>query len=77
MDTRYPELASAIERRGIKKKVIALACDLSEKGFYNKYTGKHPFTWPETKKIQSTFFPDIPIDRLFAEQMDATDRNSA
>ena len=77
MDAKYPNLASAIEQRGIKKKAIALACSISEKGFYNKYTGKHPFTWPETKTIQSTFFPDIPIDMLFIERTDRPQRDSA
>lgn len=68
MDIKYPVLAGEIARRGIKKKAIAQACGLSEKSFYNRMAGKNPFTWPETRIIQSTFFPDIPKEKLFEDE---------
>ena len=67
MEATYPTLVGEIATRGIKKSAIARACNLSERGFYNKLSGISPFTWPETKIIQSTFFPDIGIEELFAK----------
>ena len=70
----YPNLASEIAKRGIKKCVIASTIGISSRAFYNKMSGLVPFTWPETCAIRDTFFPDMNKDTLFAK---SDDRNSA
>lgn len=67
MPTCYPNLAGEIARRGIKKKAIASSIHVCEKSFWKKMNGKVPFTWPEVKTIRKTFFPDMDVAYLFAE----------
>ena len=67
MYIRYPNLASEIAKRGIKKRVIAERLGVSERTLYSKMTGKVEFTWPETCTINAIFFPDMEKDVLFAE----------
>ena len=68
MPIKYPVLESEIARRGIKKKTIYSKLGISGKSLYNKLIGISPITWVEVCKIQSTFFPDIPKEDLFATE---------
>ena len=64
----YSKLVGEIAARGMKRTVIAKALGISTKTLYNKISGKAPFTWPEVLLTQKRFFPDIPLDVLFAEE---------
>lgn len=66
MSAEYPNLATEIVKRGIKKCAIASTLGISGRSLYNKMTGKVSFTWPETCTIRDTFFPDMEKDFLFA-----------
>lgn len=63
----YPVLAGEIAKRGIKKTAIAESIGVSDKAFRNKMNGTSTFTWPEVKKINHQFFPDLTPDELFSE----------
>lgn len=62
---KYPNLVAEIAKRGIKKQAISSALGISYKSFYNKISGRVPFTWPETCIIRGTFFPDMSLEVLF------------
>ena len=64
----YNNLDVQIYSKRIKYSTIAETLGITEKTLKKKVHGKTPFTWPETKKIQQCFFPDIPLDILFAEE---------
>lgn len=66
MNAVYPNLASEIAKRGIKKCVIATTLGISSRALYNKMSGHAPFTWPETCTIKEAFFPDVSKDFLFS-----------
>ena len=61
----YPVLAAEMAKKGIRKKQIAEAAGINYKSFYNKWTGKTPFTWPEVCRIREAFFPGMTSDELF------------
>ena len=63
----FPILEAEIARRGIKKKDIAKALGLSNKGMSNKMTGKTELTLSEIIGIQK-FIPDVPIGMLFSHE---------
>lgn len=62
----FPVLAGEIAKRGIKKCAISTALGISGRAFYNKMSGRVPFTWPEVCGINERFFPDMSKDELFA-----------
>ena len=62
----YPVLSVEMAKRGIDKKQIAQAADISYKAFYNKFYGIAPFTWDEVSAIRKKLFPDMASDSLFA-----------
>jgi len=62
---KYEYLERMIEKRGIRKTIIARVVGISPKTLTNKVNGKAAFTWPEVQAIQSQFFPDIEKDVLF------------
>lgn len=65
MVIKYPVLTGEIARRGMIRSRMAKAIGVSPRSFYNKMTGKAPFTWEEVCTIQSQFFPDITKEELF------------
>ena len=62
----FPRLVSEIAIRGIKKVAIAERIGVSRQTLQKKIRGVVPFTWPEACIIQSTFFPGVSKDDLFA-----------
>ena len=62
-----PNLEAEIARNKIKKKAIANALDLSERGLQKKMKGESPFTFPEAEAIRDTFFPDKALEYLFEQ----------
>jgi len=61
----FPVLESEIAKRGIKKKDIAAALQISPRSFSQKITGKVDFWYKEVCIIQNTFFKDVTKDSLF------------
>ena len=76
MPVKYPVLVSEIAARGIRRKDIAAALDLSYRAFYSKMRGDTSFSWEETCSIQTMFFPDIQKDILMSPIL-ATEKVSA
>lgn len=68
MQQTFPTLITEIARRGIKKKTLAESVGICGKALKNKLDGKTAFQLDEVREIQRTFFPDIPIDELFAAE---------
>lgn len=62
----YPNLESAIAVRGITKRSIAKAANVSNRQFYEKLKGNVSFDWEEVCAIQETFFPDMTKEHLFS-----------
>ena len=60
-----PNLEAEIARNNIKKKAIASAISLSERGLQKKLKGESSFTFPEAEAIRDTFFPDKDLEYLF------------
>lgn len=60
----YPVLEGKIAERGIRKKTIAEALNITPRAFGMKMSGKTEFTWPEVEAIQGIFFKDMSIDSL-------------
>ena len=61
----YPTLNDMIEKRGIKRNVMAKTIGVTEKTLRNKLQGKSKFGVDEVVLIQETHFPDISIEVLF------------
>ena len=61
----YPTLNDMIEKRGIKRNVMAKTIGVTEKTLRNKLQGKSKFDVDEVVLIQETHFPDISIEVLF------------
>lgn len=74
MNVVFPNLASEIAKRGVKKCAISSTLGISGRSLYNKMSGRVPFTWPETCAIRDNFFPDMDKDYLFRR---AGDQDSA
>ncbi len=62
-----PNLEAEIARNNIKKKAIANAIDLSERGLQKKLKGESSFTFPEAEAIRDTFFLDMDLEYLFEQ----------
>ena len=65
---KFETLEYLIEKRGIRKSVIARELGISEKTLRHKMQGKSKFSWEEACKIQCSFFPDIDKDTLLIEK---------
>lgn len=69
----YHFLNREIEKRGIRKTVIARWLKISNRTLQNKIAGKTDFTWTEATSLQQQFFPDIDVETLLeAESTDKT-----
>ena len=69
---KYKNLGNLIEKRGIKKTVIAKTVGITERSLGYKLSGTYPFTWEQVCKIQKSFFPDMTKDDLFATDGELT-----
>lgn len=63
----FPVLIGEMAKREVPKRALADSIGVCYKALNNKLNGKAPFTWPEVKVIRQEFFPDIPIEKLFAQ----------
>lgn len=60
----YPVLEQMIFERGIKKKDVAKALNITPRGLSLKLTGRRKFLWDEACIMQEQFFPDVDKDEL-------------
>lgn len=58
-------LKDVIEKRGVRKTVIANRLGVSDRTLRSKLDGNSPFTWEQVGTIQREFFPDIEKEELF------------
>lgn len=65
MTVVFPTLVGEMAKRGIKKATVADRIGISVRAFYNKLSGKAPFTWDEVLTITNCFFPDMDPATLF------------
>lgn len=72
----YPILESEIAKRGIKKKDIASALQISQRSFSQKINGKLHFWYDEACLIQKTFFKDVTKDSLFSHETDSESKET-
>lgn len=63
----YPNLEAEMARKKLTNIEISKACDMTEKSFSNKRTGKTDFTLKEIKIIKQTFFPSCTLEYLFSD----------
>lgn len=63
---RYPILEGKIAERGIRKKSIAQALNISPRALSNKLNGKSDFTWNEVVTIQEMYFMDVTKEELMS-----------
>lgn len=61
----FAYLKNLIEKRGVRRTVIARRLEISERTLRNKLEGSSPFTWEQASVIQREFFPDVEKDELF------------
>ncbi|KAF5044733.1 hypothetical protein DSECCO2_488720 [anaerobic digester metagenome] len=61
----FAYLKNLIEKRGVRRSVIARRLEISERTLRNKLEGCSPFTWEQVSVIQREFFPDVEKDKLF------------
>lgn len=60
----YPALEGKIAERGILKKDIAAALNITQRALGDKLNGRTEFTWSEVVRMQGAFFADVPKDTL-------------
>lgn len=60
-------LEAEMARDQIKRIDLARLLNLSSRAVYGKISGETKFTTSEAIKIQKTYFPNLPIEYLFAE----------
>lgn len=72
MKSTYPVLDAERAARGISKKAIYSKLGITARSYYNKTHGISPLGWNEACVIQTTFFPDVSKDKLFANNMPET-----
>lgn len=70
----YPVLTENISIRGVTRSDIAKELGISPRSLLNKMRGLSAFKWQEALFIQHRFFPDIPIEKLFAEAKDLPEK---
>ena len=73
----YPNLISAMAVREISQSALANSIGVSMKTFRKKLNGDTEFKFGEAEKIQASYFPDIPILRLFARAEPPDEKESA
>jgi hypothetical protein len=62
----YPNLSAEMARRGLRQKDIIPVLNTNRPATVSeKLNGKAPLLIDEAFKIQSAFFPDLPLDYLF------------
>lgn len=66
MAAKYPVFEDKISERGIKKKAIASAINVSYRTLKNKMAGDTAFTWDEVCTIQARFLPDMELKEIFS-----------
>ncbi|MBS7174921.1 MAG: hypothetical protein KH056_01915 [Clostridiales bacterium] len=66
-EKKYPVLERLIFERGIKKKDIAKALNITPRGLSLKLSGKRRFLWDEVCIMQEQFFTDVDKDELLKE----------
>ena len=69
-ERKYPVLERLIFERGIKKKDIAQAINITPRGLSLKLSGKKRFLWDEACIIQEQFFSDVSKDDLLKRGTD-------
>jgi hypothetical protein len=65
MNTVYPVLTGAIATKGLKKVAIANTLGITAKTFLNKLSGKSCLSLPQAQQIRNTYFPEMPLEKLF------------
>lgn len=61
-------IKTALEKKGITKKMYAEFLGISEKSAYNKIKGITAFTMPEANKTKHVLFPEYDIEYLFSTE---------
>lgn len=64
----YPTLESLLKGRNVRLSEICKSLEIDAKTLWNKRRGKTDFTLSEALKIQSVFFPDIPLEEIFRRE---------
>ena len=65
----YPVLEQMIFERGIKKKDVAKALNITPRGLSLKLTGRRKFLWDEVCAMQEVFFSDLDKDKLLKKRV--------
>ena len=60
----YPVLEGKIAEKGIMKKRVAEALNITPHALRNKLSGKTEFTWNEVVNLQASFFPETTKEAL-------------
>ncbi len=68
----FPNLEAEIARNKLTNAMCAAVCNISEKSFSNKRTGKTEFVLPEMVALQGKLFPKCTLEYLFAQESDST-----
>lgn len=76
MSKVFKFLDVAMYKKGISKKGMAKALNISERTLRKKINGESPFTWPEVQKIKNYYFPEFEIKDLFIEETDKDNKAS-
>ena len=63
----YPNLEAEIARNKLTNALCAKACEITEKSFSNKRSGKNEFNLGEILKLQRQFFPSCSLEYLFSD----------
>ena len=64
----YSNLEAEIARKNLTNLMCAHICNISEKSFSNKRTGKTEFVLSEMKALQAAYFPDCTLEYLFEQK---------
>lgn len=65
-------LLAEMARKDIKQIDMATALGVNEKTLRNKLNEVTAFTFPETQLIRNTYFPELKLEYLFAQDKDAS-----
>lgn len=63
----YPNLEAEIARNKLTNAECSKACQITEKAFSNKRSGKTEFNLREIKALQKKFFKSCSLEYLFSE----------
>lgn len=64
----FPVLEGVIAQRGIKKKAIATAINVTPRALSEKLNGNSKFYFDECSTIRRQFFPDMGLEQLFSRE---------